>query len=254
MPGIHCGAKAAESCPDILALLTLVLTTADQPLITQVTYVGGTVLKRGDDCGQNPVGSFTLSADEQIIVVSGGAGYNIDRIGFTTSKGNTYGPWGGTGGSAFRLEGPVYGFYGGINHWGQYYALGGVGTWTDPTPTPAAPSSPPSPPILDMRSPVFGSQNSLSLTWDDRAAFPGQCQSCVKERGSPDKMSPVNNNALFLGSLFPCPSGLSSYIVSLINCCHSSCVLLNVLELRTNPYASPTIKLHDSHWIQHFSK
>ncbi len=142
-----------------------------------MTYVGGTIIEHGDDCGDSPVVTLTLPVGEHITVIYGRSRDNIDSIGFITNKGKTYGPWGGAGGSSFRLEGPVYGFYGGKYRKGQYVILSGLGTWTEPSPTPAAPSSPTPPPVLDRKSPMFGSQSNLSSTWDDRAAFTGQCPS-----------------------------------------------------------------------------
>jgi hypothetical protein len=125
-------------------------------------------MKQGDECGQSPTGTFTLASDEQITVVNLRMGSYIDAIGFVTNKGNTYGPYGGGGGGPSRLDGPVYGFYGGNFRLEGCSCLRGIGTWTEPPPTPAAPSSPSPPPVLDQRSATFGSQTALTSTWDDR--------------------------------------------------------------------------------------
>ncbi len=130
-------------------------------------------MKHGDDFGESPTGTFTLANDEQIVVVEGRSGDGIDRLLFTTSKGNRYGPYGGMGGAPFRLEGPVYGFFGGNSGLGARSALTCLGTWTEPSPPPPAPLPPPSLPVPGMRSPTFGSQSNLSSTWDDGAAFTG---------------------------------------------------------------------------------
>ncbi len=97
-----------------------------------MTYIGNTVIKHGDECGQTaPTATVTLASDEQITGVNLRTGSVMDSIGFTTNKGNTYGPWGGTGGDPFRLEGPVYGFYGGHARWGGCVPLSSLGTWTE---------------------------------------------------------------------------------------------------------------------------
>jgi hypothetical protein len=141
----------------------------------QVTYIGGTVIKHGDDCGAPPLANFTLSSDEQITVVNVRTGDFIDSIGFVTSKGNTYGPYGGGGGGPTRLEGRVHAFYGGIFRLFGCPILSSIGIWTDPPPTPAAPTSPSPPPVLDVKSALFGRQSALPTTWDDRAAYTGHC-------------------------------------------------------------------------------
>jgi hypothetical protein len=136
-------------------------------------------MKHGDDFGQSPVGTFTLSPDEQITVVEGRSSAVIDRLSFSTNNGNIYGPYGGTGGDPFRLEGPVYGFYGGNHGVGGLKSLTCLGTWTGPSATDPGPSSPPSPPMPGMQSPAFGSLTNLSSRWDDGAVFKGHCPSHV---------------------------------------------------------------------------
>ncbi len=140
--------------------------------------MGNTVIKYGAECGQSPAGSFTLLPDEQITTVYIRSGSYLDAIQFITNKGNTYVPYGGGGGGTTRLDGRVYGFYGGQYQMEGCSVLGAIGTWTEPPPTPAAPSSAP-PPVLDLKSALFGSQGALSTSWDDRAAYAGQFPSPV---------------------------------------------------------------------------
>jgi hypothetical protein len=125
--------------------------------------------------GGIPGGIFTLADNEQIITVDGFSGMGIGSLMFTTSKGNKYGPWGSNGDRPFRLEGPVYGFYGAnTGTW-----LSAIGIWTRPSATPPPPRSPPPPPPFSGRiqSPVFGDQSKLSGTWDDDALSTGCCSS-----------------------------------------------------------------------------
>jgi hypothetical protein len=139
----------------------------------QVTYNGNTTMRHGDVNGLRFAGSFTLAPDEQIISVHGRSGVGLDSLGFTTSKGNIYGPWGGTGGGPYRINGPVCGFHGGRGNGGSL--LNAIGVWTISSPgSPPPPSKPPPPPIPGMiQSPMFGGQSNLSSTWDDGASFAG---------------------------------------------------------------------------------
>ncbi len=158
-----------------------------------MTYIGNTTFKHGADFGQAPVGTFTLSADEQIVAVDGASGLYIDRIGFFTSKGNRYGPYGSPGDINFRLGGPVYGFYGGYD--GTPF-VSGIGIWTLPSPTPPpSPSSPPPPPVPGRSQlPVFSGHGDLSSTWDDGALFTGQCTSAYHWAQSCEALNRTSTN------------------------------------------------------------
>jgi hypothetical protein len=142
----------------------------------QVTYIGNTTLRNGYNDGTSPTGSFTLANGKQIIAIDGTSRNAIYSLGFTTNKGNRYGPWGNSSeGTPFRLEGPVYGFYGGRNG----PDLSAFGTWTVPSSTVTPSPPPPHPPAIPGRiqSPTFGGQSNPSSTWDDCASFTGPCPS-----------------------------------------------------------------------------
>jgi hypothetical protein len=117
----------------------------------QVTYIGNTTLKHGADYGEPPLGTVVLGAGEQISSVFGTSEILIYSIGFTTSWGTVYGPWGGPTGYGFSIDGPVYGFYGGMAN----EILGSIGTWTT-DPLPAANPIPVPNPDGMMRSKMFG--------------------------------------------------------------------------------------------------
>ena len=51
---------------------------------------------------------FTLSTDEYIVSVLVKAGAIIDAVQFTSSLGNTYGPYGGVGGTPYTVSGPDF--------------------------------------------------------------------------------------------------------------------------------------------------
>ncbi len=53
-----------------------------------MTYLGGTTIKSGDDAGQDPAGSFTLSPGEQIVVIDGRSGTAVDALSFITNQCN----------------------------------------------------------------------------------------------------------------------------------------------------------------------
>ncbi len=92
----------------------------------QVTYIGSTTFKHGNDYGEAPNVTIDFGTGEQITSIFGRAGRSINSIGFTTSTGTVYGPWGGREGDAFSIPGPVYGLHGGL----QNDVLGSLGTWT----------------------------------------------------------------------------------------------------------------------------
>jgi hypothetical protein len=138
----------------------------------QVTYIGNTTRKRGLDYGNPPTATVVLSPGEQITNVFGSAWWFIVSIGFTTSSGTVYGPWGDWNGgwSKFSLDGPVYGFYGGW--WGS--DLSGIGIWTtNRTTTPPPTPNPGINPRGMMRSRMFGGSLSTDSQWDDGSTFAG---------------------------------------------------------------------------------
>jgi hypothetical protein len=89
--------------------------------------MGNTTLKHGNDYGEQPSGTVLLAAAEQVNSIFGNADRYIRSIGFTTSSGAVFGPWGDTdAGRGYSISGPVYGLYGGL--WGD--VLGSLGAWT----------------------------------------------------------------------------------------------------------------------------
>lgn len=54
--------------------------------------------------GGNAV-SFELAPNEQIVAISGSAGDFVDSLKFTTSLGKVWGPYGGSGGAPFSING-----------------------------------------------------------------------------------------------------------------------------------------------------
>lgn len=79
----------------------------------QVTYLpGNNVVMRGSKAG-TLAGVVTMAPGEQIVQVFGRSGTLIDAIGFKTSYGRSLGPWGGTGGGDYQVNGVVVGFFGG---------------------------------------------------------------------------------------------------------------------------------------------
>ncbi len=134
----------------------------------QVTYIGNTTIKHGADFGEPPLGTVVLGAGEQIISIFGTSEVLIYSIGFTTSWGAVYGPWGGSTGYGFSIDGPVYGLYGGMAN----EIFGSIGIWTsDPLPEPS-PTPAPNPPGL-MRSKMFGGSSLTDSRWDDGSQYPG---------------------------------------------------------------------------------
>jgi hypothetical protein len=124
----------------------------------------------GSDGGRpdNPDGSFTLAPGEQLVRIFGHSGALIDAMGFKSSKGIQYGPWGGGGGGPYFYDGVITGFFGATNTgWGD--VLGQIGIWF----TPYAPAGMPPPPPVPGRSssPLFGT--GPGNQFDDGAAFSG---------------------------------------------------------------------------------
>ncbi len=56
--------------------------------------------------------SFTLKAGEYIVRIEGRSGTLIDQLTFHTNQGRKFGPYGGSGGQPFTIEGCVQGFFG----------------------------------------------------------------------------------------------------------------------------------------------
>eukprot|EP00884_Botryococcus_braunii_P011613 jgi/Botrbrau1/20452/Bobra.145_2s0016.1 len=125
---------------------------------------------------------------ETIVGAIGSADYSslqLVSLGFWTSLGNQYGPYGGplTDGTQFGFLGNIYGFFGGI----YSTLLSGIGFWTDaPSPPPAPPSRPPppvpppssnspSPPLYNsgrVQGPALGLFEPANVVyWDDGPKF-----------------------------------------------------------------------------------
>jgi hypothetical protein len=133
-----------------------------------VTYIGGTTLEHGVARGKSPPGTVVLADGEQIISIFGTAAILIRSIGFVTTSGAIYGPWGGPGGGEFSINGPVYGFYGDLC--GDI--LGQLGIWTMDSSTPPSPTPSPNPPGM-LRSKMFGGVSLIQNGWDDTSTFAG---------------------------------------------------------------------------------
>jgi len=82
-------------------------TSLDYVSAIKATFASGTV--SGWFGGSNDTEScFTLSTDEYIVSVLVKAGAIIDAVQFTSSLGNTYGPYGGVGGTPYTVSGPDF--------------------------------------------------------------------------------------------------------------------------------------------------
>ncbi len=173
-----------------------------------MTYVGGATNTWG--WANGALSSFTLKANEQIISVTGRSGYMLDQITFTTNLGNTFGPFGGSGGARFRVNGPIIGFYGTI----AYGCVQGLGFWTlsslispPPPPTPPSPPqprppypSPPSPPPAPFpyrRSALWGSEGSGTTSFSDPTNLGGNqsCKTFLFRKGQITVISGETHNA-----------------------------------------------------------
>jgi hypothetical protein len=104
---------------------------------------------------------------EQITKVVGSAsGNSITSIGFRTSRGTTYGPWGVGGGEPFEIDGLLVGLFGALED-GE---ISGIGVWYTPTVT-FTPGINPFPMFLEM-SPAVGDLTNV-WTWDDTPDMSG---------------------------------------------------------------------------------
>ncbi len=105
-----------------------------------------------------PDGRVTLtnSTAERVIRVLGTQiGSSITSIGFSTSRGRTFGPWGTGGGDPFSVDGQLLGFFGGL----QDGNISGIGVWYTPDVTSTVPTN------TEM-TPAY--RNLVTVwTWDD---------------------------------------------------------------------------------------
>jgi hypothetical protein len=110
------------------------------------------------DVPNRPDWIIALNAtDEKLVSVFGTANaISITSIGFTTSKGRAFGPFGTGDGAPFRVDGQVLGFFGALNNNGD---ISGIGVWYAPAVAPILPAS------LTM-SPAYGNLVNV-WTWDD---------------------------------------------------------------------------------------
>jgi hypothetical protein len=79
----------------------------------------------------------------------------VTSIGFQTTKGRTYGPWGGGGGGTFSVEGNVLSFFGAL----QNRSVSGIGLWYLPIATAMFTAS--------LESPLLVGKLSEPLAGDD---------------------------------------------------------------------------------------
>eukprot|EP00884_Botryococcus_braunii_P004202 jgi/Botrbrau1/13783/Bobra.0056s0034.1 len=138
-----------------------------------VTYSDGTYYMHGSNLGRpdRPDGIINLAPGEQLVRIFGHAGEAIDAMGFLSSTGTQYGPWGGGGGSPWFFDGIISGFYGwNVSGNGVWGTLGGVGVWAIPI-SLQPPGPPPPPAVGRSKSPLYGSGPGTSF--DDGPSFSG---------------------------------------------------------------------------------
>jgi hypothetical protein len=94
-----------------------------------VLYTDGLGPLRGSTVNRDLTPDYTVSLQpgETISAVFGRTGDLVDAIGFWTSVGRQFGPYGGIGGAPFEFNGPVYAFFGGIDRSGNAGAINGLG-------------------------------------------------------------------------------------------------------------------------------
>jgi hypothetical protein len=112
---------------------------------------------------------------EQIISVFGTAnGSSITSLGFKTSTGGTYAPWGPGQGDPFAVDGLILGFFGAL----EDGAISGLGVWYTPTTTFKPGQLPLRMNYLEM-SAAFGDMSSVA-TWDDSTPDMGGAPMCSR--------------------------------------------------------------------------
>jgi hypothetical protein len=126
----------------------------------QITFKGATQQMHGTDNGfpARPDGRVTISnstAERVIRVFGTQTGSTITSIGFSTTRGRTFGPWGTGGGDPFSVDGQLLGFFGGL----QDGAVSGIGVWYTPDVASTVPTN------MEM-SPAYGNLVNV-WTWDD---------------------------------------------------------------------------------------
>jgi hypothetical protein len=127
-----------------------------------------------------PAGALLLEQSEELLGIFGAGESLVHSIGFNTSRGRVYGPWGSIRGSPFAYAGVVYGIYGG-EKWG---CVGAIGVWVallappSGPPSVTLPSPPPPPTRGTSKSPRFGASSGVDTVWDDGPSHGGKpCQS-----------------------------------------------------------------------------
>ncbi len=121
----------------------------------QVTYRAGLVQAHGQVSG-TPAGNVVLSEQEQLTGMFGKAGPLISQLGFNSSRGTPYGPWGGgTSGFPFASGGPVVAIFGGTRAGCcPENCLVALGVWMSNILAPPTVPAPPPPPY------------TCTCTWD----------------------------------------------------------------------------------------
>jgi hypothetical protein len=133
--------------------------------------------------------SIFLPPGGLIVGVFGRISTTLASIGFWTSDGTQYGPYGSADeGDFFAFTGQVYSFFGSVSE--RYKQVTGLGFWTDaPAPPPAptllppppappldAPSPPARPPLPNLgriRTYVYGNLGDENAFWDDGPSYTG---------------------------------------------------------------------------------
>eukprot|EP00884_Botryococcus_braunii_P015104 jgi/Botrbrau1/23595/Bobra.0141s0059.1 len=122
-----------------------------------------------DGRGDTPDISIDFDANDRIV---GASWRTVDQccywraittITFQTASGKTYGPYGGTAGTAAIFSGNVYGIYG--TSYSDGRTPSSLGFWTDPPPGPPLPPARPPPP-LSPPSPIR--PRSKTILWGFR--------------------------------------------------------------------------------------
>jgi hypothetical protein len=157
----------------------------------QFWYTDGKGPLRGWTTSRDATPDYVISLQpgERISGAFGRMSERLEAIGFWTSAGRQYGPYGGTGGGSFAFNGPVYAMFG-FSIW-NYQSFTGIGFWTDvPPPPPRLPASaspPPSPPVTGpspparlpppnlgrIESALYG-QVGDGAFWNDGATYSGE--------------------------------------------------------------------------------